>query len=291
MNGLNISKSGLSTTGEWDVQNFTSSIIIAQFLVAPKLLPTPQIYAYDTCIKQFGPRHNFMGFIDSDEFIVVNSGKSIPSVLEEYASYGGVTLSWFYFGSSGHKSRPKPLGVIAHYNKCIPDFHIKTIINTRHTLGPSGEPHSFRYSPGQYAVDTAFRRVRGPFNPSRNATPSSVRSLNLFDVMHINHYVIRSLEDYEDKMRRGTVDGGVRNMKYFHRIDGTTTEDCPVLKMPPFVSDEEISKRHPYRATSQKSYDNVEQAANGLQLARTAAVVALLIIILFRRLADKELFI
>jgi hypothetical protein len=50
--------------------------------------------------------------------------------------------------------------------------------------------------------------------------------------MYINHYVIRSLEDYVEKMQRGTVDGGVRNMKYFERIDSIATDSCQILAMP-----------------------------------------------------------
>ena len=147
---------------------------------------------------------------------------------------------------SGHTSRPKGGGVISHYNNCIPDFHVKTIINSQFTVGASGEPHSFKYMPGYFAVDSNRRRVRGPFNPYRNASPEVVRDQHLFDVIFINHYVIRSLEDFGEKMQRGTVDGGLRNLQYFQRIDRQATDICPILLMPPDVDSKQISLRFPF---------------------------------------------
>lgn len=209
----------------------SAGLVEYSYLMSPKY-PTAQIYAYERCIKDYGSLHNFMGFIDSDEFIVIRGRSSIPEVLHKYSRFGGLTLSWIYFGSSGHQRRPNREGVISNYHKCIPDFHIKTIVNTKYVIGPSGEPHSFRYKVGYHAVDTSFRRVRGPFNPARNASPELLRNLNLYSTMYINHYVIRSFEDYEEKMQRGTVDGGVRNMKYFERIDSIATDSCQILAMP-----------------------------------------------------------
>ena len=48
------------------------------------------------------------------------------------------------FGSCGHIRRP-PGGVIANYHLCKPYRHIKSIVNTRYTLGPSSNTHAFIY--------------------------------------------------------------------------------------------------------------------------------------------------
>jgi hypothetical protein len=44
-----------------------------------------QSEVYDTCLQKHSLEHDFMAFIDLDEFIVVaNKSRSIPSVLAEY---------------------------------------------------------------------------------------------------------------------------------------------------------------------------------------------------------------
>ena len=91
----------------------TSGIVDYQFLLSPKY-PTPQIYAYDRCVKEFGIRHNFIGFIDSDEFIVTSHSSLIPEILQEYSNYGGLALNWKYFGSSGRKEQYLSLTLIPY---------------------------------------------------------------------------------------------------------------------------------------------------------------------------------
>ncbi len=42
----------------------------------------PQLYVYDVCIAKFGGRHEWMGFIDADEFLVLTGGeRSLPAFL------------------------------------------------------------------------------------------------------------------------------------------------------------------------------------------------------------------
>lgn len=42
----------------------------------------PQLYVYDVCLERFGGRHEWMGFIDADEFLVLTGGAlSLPELL------------------------------------------------------------------------------------------------------------------------------------------------------------------------------------------------------------------
>ena len=42
----------------------------------------PQLYVYDVCLDKFGGRHEWMGFIDADEFLVLNGSEpSLPALL------------------------------------------------------------------------------------------------------------------------------------------------------------------------------------------------------------------
>ena len=62
-----------------------------------------------------------------DEFIVpVKQGVSIPTVLRQYEQVGGLALNWMLLGSSGIEKRPEK-GVLASYNSCVINNHVKTI--------------------------------------------------------------------------------------------------------------------------------------------------------------------
>ena len=70
-----------------------------------------------------------MGFIDSDEFIIISDklktsyAKShreplqFVNILRQYEKYGGLVLYWKMFGSSGHIRRPKG-GLLVNYHRC-----------------------------------------------------------------------------------------------------------------------------------------------------------------------------
>jgi hypothetical protein len=187
----------------------------------------PQIIAYDKCLHDYGTRHRFMSFIDSDEYIVVvDKNRTIPDVLKKYEKYGGLALNWMMFGSSGHIEKP-PGGVIANYYRCHRDRHVKQIVNTQYTVRSSGNPHHFIYKPHYYAVSNNGTRIVGPWNDGLHAA---------YDVIHLNHYNTKSRAEYETKMERGR--GAMRNknnytMAYLTGMDRRSTDVCKVLEMPP----------------------------------------------------------
>jgi hypothetical protein len=74
---------------------------------------------------------------------------------------------------------------VSNYIKCsnssyIANKHIKSIVNTAYVVKSRGDPHSFTYVKGSYAVNTDFKKVLGPFN----ANPT-------YTGWHINHYVVK----------------------------------------------------------------------------------------------------
>jgi hypothetical protein len=194
---------------------------------ADRRYPNFQIATYDRCLQQFGKLHTFMAFIDSDEFIVVvDKTKRIPDILTDYEQFGGVTMNWMVFGSSGHVATP-PGGVLANYFKCFKNGCVKTIVNTKYALKPGGDPHHFLYTGGHFAVSAGNQslRVDGPFNHHYSTA---------FNTMYINHYNTRSYEDFIRKAKRGraTSDPHKLNDQYFHDIDRQAKSTCPILEMP-----------------------------------------------------------
>lgn len=209
------------------LMNGTLRSHIASGLVSHTWLPpsshSPQQLAYGDCVAKYRERHRFMAFIDADEFIVVvNQTQSIPTALREFEGYGGVALSWKLFGSSGHIARPDG-GVLPNYFNCVPNHHIKTIANMAF-VQEVASPHVLTYAANHFAVDENHRPVLAYFN--RNAT---------YHKIYINHYVLKSVEDFVTKLTRGNAWGGPgrKTWKFFDDQDRQTSGTvCLPLKMP-----------------------------------------------------------
>ena len=187
--------------------------------------PAPQLSVYHRCIRNYRTLHRWIGFIDADEFIVTKDTCSIPSVLKKYEEYGGLTLNWRMFGSSGHVTRP-PGGTIAHYWACHDYAHVKTIANTEYAVSHKGNPHLCHYSHGKYSVDTDFWQVSNPNNLPRPT---------LYEIIYLHHYHLKSKEDFDRNRKRGrasTTEPHKKNDEYFQRFDERCTRNCSILPMP-----------------------------------------------------------
>lgn len=181
----------------------------------------PQLWVYNECIKQYRTRHQFIAFIDVDEFLILrdSSSVSLPALLHDYEEYGGLAVNWVLFGSSGHIHRPKG-GTLANYWKCVPpshpeNLHIKTIANMKYVSHVSGTPHFFFYNEGKTAVNENFEVVEGARTQK-----------NLIERVVIYHYVTKSKEEFKNKAARGS---GMKNHKpagFFDAIERLAVEDC-----------------------------------------------------------------
>jgi hypothetical protein len=95
---------------------------------------------------------------------------------------------------------------------------------------PGGNPHSFIYAPGYFAVDTAFNRVDGPWNPLNASIPVPP---HVYEVMYVNHYNLKSVEDYARKVAKGKADNSAPSSdQLFAVMDAAAVEECGVLRMP-----------------------------------------------------------
>jgi len=157
-----------------------------------------QVRCYDACLAGYRTSFSWIGFIDTDEFIVIKDGsKSIRDFLKGYERFGGLGINWKCFGSSGHLQRQQ--SIIESYRHAVDvgdNDHIKSIVNTRHVTRSWGNPHTFQYAEGYYCVNEAGIQIKGPHNNALNS-PATHRKAQ------INHYVTRSREDFLAKQKRG----------------------------------------------------------------------------------------
>ena len=190
---------------------------INRFITEWRADSNKQVYINDMCAKKYMNKHKWLGYLDTDEFVrflphEATSSNAIPeysSLINALAdtdpSCAGVQLPWMLFGSSGFLQRPKG-GVLGHYSKCYPGNMVKSFSLTKFVTGHS-LIHDMEYKPGNI----------------------SCRSKKL----RIDHYAIKSREDYENKMIRGSGNSVKRNMQYFEDCDHKATQDCDILFMPP----------------------------------------------------------
>lgn len=198
-----------------------TGLVEYHFLAEVPAMRRPQLYIYDTCLRRYGARHQWMSFTDADEFFLVRNSSisDMNQLLRQYEGFGALVVNWQMFGSSGLTERPEN-GTLASYFKCFPlhhkeNLHVKTIANVRHTLGTQGDPHHFRYRPGYFAVNEQWQRVDGPF--TANVSISQVA---------LYHYATKSLAEYQFKIRRGSAMGNQKTIHFFHFIEQAATSNC-----------------------------------------------------------------
>jgi len=153
-----------------------------------------QLYAYDHCLQTLGPETRWLGFIDTDEFLVPKTTLDLKELLSDYESYGGLAVSSLFFGSNDHEDRPKE-GQIAAYTRRTHETYkrnelVKSIVQPALTVIPNS-PHDFTYRENHFCVTERFLRVDG------QRFPNSTQKIQL------NHYYCRSESEIETKLLRG----------------------------------------------------------------------------------------
>ncbi len=164
-----------------------------------------QLTVYDDCFENHRFETRWLAVIDLDEFIVPLKDSSIPQFLKGFESYSAVEINWLIYGSGGQKRKTdKPVMERFKFHS-LPNNrlnrHIKSIVNPRKVYSMIGSHEVARIS--GYAADSHGERIKKNF---RDREPQQ-------DIIRINHYAVRSFEEFLEKQTRGSVRG--RNQRYF----------------------------------------------------------------------------
>ena len=163
-----------------------------------------QITAYGHCLEQHRDEARWIAFLDLDEFLFSPTLEPVARILEDYEDYPAVMVNRLNFGSSGHKTRPEGL-VIENYLHRLPDSddnsrHAKSIVDPSRTVGPRGmNPHCFIYEDG-WAVNEEFKPI--------DHQPFGFVDMISFERLRLNHYIIKSEEQWEAKRNAPTPNSG-----------------------------------------------------------------------------------
>ena len=180
---------------------------------------------------------DWIAFIDIDEFIVLREHDTIGEFLAGFdETTGAVCLHWRLFGSSGHTAYSDDL-VIRRFTRCGGKYnhHVKSIV--RRSCTAQMLAHVGMLSSGTY-VDASGRPVITP--------QSKIRPVPSMPPASINHYVLKSAEEFRDKLERGQVskapDSPSRRAKFkpdfWHRHDRNAVEDLTIARFIPALESE-----------------------------------------------------
>ena len=141
--------------------------------------------------------YKWVAFIDCDEFIVCNN--DLKSFLNQYENYGAIAINWQMFGSSWHKIRQN--NILSNYLfKATSDNpvnkHVKCVVNMQYVIAkPYWNPHNFFYKDSKRAINSKFDIVSDAFSNEV-----------CIDDIQLNHYYLKSWEDWLMKVERGRAD-------------------------------------------------------------------------------------
>lgn len=178
-----------------------------------------QLAAYDDCLRRHRFDARWIAFIDLDEFIVPVKDRTIPEFLGRFEAFPAVEINWLVYGSGGAKKR-LPGTMMERFRRHsqpshVLNRHVKSIVDPRRVFNMIGCHEAARIS--GCAADSHGNPIKKNF---REREPQQ-------DVIRINHYAVRSYEEFLEKQARGRASGTNRNVpsRYFKVYDLNDIED------------------------------------------------------------------
>lgn len=171
-----------------------------------------QLAAYDDCFERHRLETRWLAVIDLDEFIVPVKNASIPEFLRGMEKFSVVEINWLIYGSGGAKNR-EPGTIMERFRRhSVPthrlNTHVKSIVDPRRVFTMTGCHEAARIS-GRAADSHGKPLTRG----FRDRVPQQ-------DVIRINHYAVKSYEEFLAKRARGRARvASLRDMGYFESYD------------------------------------------------------------------------
>ena len=182
-----------------------------------------QNWAYADALRRARGRTRWLAFIDLDEFLFSPGPAALPDVLREFEAHPGVVINWQVYGSSGLTARPNGLVIESFVKRAkvqwVRNRRVKSIVNPERAVRPIG-PHFFAYANGALAVTEdhepvrvierrvwARRMRRGLARlPLIETDPYAMRHSSVERVsvgrLRLNHYAVRSRQEFEQKTAR-----------------------------------------------------------------------------------------
>lgn len=168
---------------------------------------------YHHAIESLKSRSRWIAFIDVDEFLFSPVVPKLSQLLGDFEQFPGVVVNWQIYGSSGLERRDGL--VLESFTRRAPrdyfrNYRVKSIVNPLQVESALGA-HFFSYAARQMAVDehrepidVVYREDLSDAIQGRDplAIRFSTRPTVTVDRFRINHYAVKSRNEYMTKLKR-----------------------------------------------------------------------------------------
>ena len=169
-----------------------------------------QYVVYNDAVKRFKFQCRYMTFIDGDEFIFPRTGQSIVELVDEILSHSpnaaGVIINWQFFGSNGHETADLSRGVLERFTRrANTDWH--TVTNDKISVGNFYwksviNPRLADFVHNAHSV-YCFNNLSCVNSEGIIDYDSAEKHIVAADKIVVNHYSVKSREEYIAKKNRG----------------------------------------------------------------------------------------
>lgn len=161
-----------------------------------KYFISAQEIAYVHAVLNYGHKHRWMAFIDTDEFLVPRKHLTVVEALEHLQEHSNISLPWTEFGHCGHVNKPTDPCLFAytlkHQHNNYKYHHFKCILDPC-KITQQGVHDCFTADMEEGTVNDKGQIA--PISGREDAT-GFVSS----EYIQLNHYVTKSIEENERKL-------------------------------------------------------------------------------------------
>ena len=177
--------------------------------------------------------------MDPDEFLLLKQDRSIEEFLDRYPEADAIAINWKIFGSGGIQHKGKGLTVerflMAANKDCRQHRQFKSIF--RYTDNIRRFHHKVIYPDSQsQSINYIFSDGRSFSVEQKKPGFGEAFSMDdiTFDFAQINHYTIRSLDEFWEKMGRGNgiqpVGANENGEMYLKKFDKSQVYESDILR-------------------------------------------------------------
>ncbi len=176
-----------------------------------------QLRCYNYALNKHRKETKWLGFIDDDEFVVPVKDKTIPDVLKRLGIKSSLSIAWVLYGSNKQKKKKDGLVIERFTKRAKKAFRqYKVIVNPRIAVAITSA-HKCACLGKNYSVTENLENV----DLTKNHTENIIR---------VNHYHVKSLEEFLLKKNRGDVlyikhNANTERFNYLDKISSDINDD------------------------------------------------------------------
>ncbi|MBA3807871.1 MAG: glycosyltransferase family 92 protein [Solirubrobacterales bacterium] len=221
-----------------------------------------QSWVYADGLQRARGNARWVAFIDIDEFLFSPERSSLAGVLRDFERHPGVVVNWQIYGSCGFHTMPSGLVIENFLTRAraswVRNQRVKSIVDPARAVRCRG-PHFFEYQDGALAVTenhepvriierrTGLRQLTKQLArlPLPAIDPYAVRRSSARDIstqrLRINHYAVKSRQEFSKKMARHAPTAGADrrrsrvDRRYFAYHDRNDVHDAVLAPYAPQV--------------------------------------------------------